>query len=87
MASEGFVKASTNNLPCIDIFMVMEFIKNDERFNAAEFKGVKAAASSRDKHGDSAIGYVELKREGSLCTVQGRICPEHRVDADMHWLF
>jgi hypothetical protein len=42
MATEGFVKASTNNLPLVHIFMVTEFIKNDERFNAAEFKGVKA---------------------------------------------
>ncbi|KAF5274920.1 hypothetical protein FQR65_LT16831 [Abscondita terminalis] len=59
--------------------MITEFIKGDERFNSAEFKGVKAAAASREQYGDSAIGYVELKREGSLCTVQGRICPEHKV--------
>lgn len=44
MASQGFVKLSTNSLPCVHIFMVTEFIKNDERFNAAEFKGVKASA-------------------------------------------
>ncbi|KAK4882331.1 hypothetical protein RN001_005650 [Aquatica leii] len=78
MASEGFVKASTNNLPCVYIFMVNEFIRNDERFNAAEFKGVKAAFKFKDSF-NSAIGYVEVKREGSLCTVQERICPEHRV--------
>ncbi|KAJ8953093.1 hypothetical protein NQ318_013435 [Aromia moschata] len=35
--------------------------------------------ASREKYADSAIEYVELKREGFLCTVQGRICPEHRV--------
>ena len=44
MASEGFVKASSNNMPSVDIFMVTEFIKNDERFNAAEVRGAKAAA-------------------------------------------
>lgn len=44
MESEGFVKASSNNLPSVNIFMVMEFIKNDERFNSAEIRGVKATA-------------------------------------------
>lgn len=34
---------------------------------------------SRKEYGDSAVGYVELKREGPLCTVQCKICPEHRV--------
>lgn len=44
MTSEGFVKASSNNLPYIDVFMVMAFIKDDERFNSAEIRGVKATA-------------------------------------------
>lgn len=33
----------------------------------------------RETYGDSAIGYVCLKRESSKCTVKARICPEHRV--------
>lgn len=44
MASEGFVKAASNNLPSVDMFMVMEFIKNDDRFNSAEIRGTKASA-------------------------------------------
>lgn len=43
MTSEGFVKASSNNLPPVDMFMFTEFIKNDPSFNAAKIKGVKAA--------------------------------------------
>ena len=35
--------------------------------------------SSRENYGDAAIGYVCLKRENAECTIQGRICPEHRV--------
>lgn len=35
--------------------------------------------SSRENYGDSAIGYVSVKREGSICIMKGRICPEHRV--------
>ena len=27
MTAEGFVKASTNNLPYVDLFMVMDYIK------------------------------------------------------------
>lgn len=25
------------------------------------------------------IGYVQIKREGNICTVKGKICPEHKV--------
>lgn len=35
--------------------------------------------ASRDTYGDSAIGYVQVKREGNICIVKGKICPEHRV--------
>ncbi|XP_051156314.1 uncharacterized protein LOC127278577 [Leptopilina boulardi] len=37
------------------------------------------AVSKREEYGDKAVGYVEVKREGYLCTVKARICPEHRV--------
>lgn len=43
MSSECFVKAASNNLPAVDMFIVTEFIKSDPRFNAAEIKGAKAA--------------------------------------------
>ncbi|XP_011701425.1 PREDICTED: uncharacterized protein LOC105458063 [Wasmannia auropunctata] len=75
----GFVKANSTNLPKISVFMVWEYIANDERYNAPEVRGIKATLSSRENYGDSAIGYVSVKREGSICTVKGRICPEHRV--------
>lgn len=35
--------------------------------------------SGRESYGDSAVGYVQLKRENDLCMVRARICPEHRV--------
>ncbi|KAL0098848.1 hypothetical protein PUN28_020793 [Cardiocondyla obscurior] len=35
--------------------------------------------SSRESYGDSAIGYVSVKREGPICVVKGKICPEHKV--------
>ncbi|KOB70278.1 Uncharacterized protein OBRU01_15584, partial [Operophtera brumata] len=33
----------------------------------------------RDSYGDDAIGYLQLKREGDVCTVKCRITPEHKV--------
>ncbi|KAK2579099.1 hypothetical protein KPH14_008498 [Odynerus spinipes] len=33
----------------------------------------------RESYGDEAIGYVQLKREKSICTVKCRICSEHKV--------
>ncbi|KYN12328.1 hypothetical protein ALC57_15499, partial [Trachymyrmex cornetzi] len=32
-----------------------------------------------ENYGDTAIGYVQLKREGDLCIVKCRVCPEHKV--------
>jgi len=33
-----------------------------------------------ENYGDSAIGYVELKRERSFCHIRGKVYPEHRVN-------
>lgn len=44
MASEsGFVRGSSDNLPKVDMAMVVEIIKEDVRFNASEIRGVKQA--------------------------------------------
>ncbi|KAJ8928333.1 hypothetical protein NQ314_019117 [Rhamnusium bicolor] len=36
-------------------------------------------SSGRESYGDSAIGYVQVKRQNDACIVRGRVCPEHRV--------
>ncbi|KAL0829610.1 hypothetical protein ABMA28_003116 [Loxostege sticticalis] len=36
--------------------------------------------SERQSYGDAAIGYVQVKRDGSgICIVKARITPEHNV--------
>lgn len=35
--------------------------------------------SERESYGDNAMGYVQVKREGDICTVKARITPEHSV--------
>ncbi|KAJ8985406.1 hypothetical protein NQ317_017033 [Molorchus minor] len=42
MAAKDFVKAQSDNLPNVDSFMLMEFIRSNDCFNAAEIRGVKA---------------------------------------------
>lgn len=32
-----------------------------------------------EPYGDNAILYVQLKREGPICTVRGKITPEHKI--------
>ncbi|EGI59623.1 hypothetical protein G5I_12215 [Acromyrmex echinatior] len=75
--------ADSINLPKVDIFMVTEFIKQSDKFNAAEVRNAKAAMSLRESYGDQAIDYVCLKRKESLGTciihVQCKVCPEHRI--------
>ncbi|XP_011860949.1 PREDICTED: uncharacterized protein LOC105558060 [Vollenhovia emeryi] len=63
----GFVKADARNLPRIDMFMILDFIKKSDNFNCGEVRNVKLAASSRTSYGDQAIGYVCLKRDGEIC--------------------
>lgn len=39
----GFIKADSTNLARIDIFMICEFIKQSNKFNAAEVRNAKTA--------------------------------------------
>lgn len=27
------------------------------------------------------MGYVQLKRDGNICNIQGKVCPEHQVNS------
>ena len=37
----GYVKADSGNLPKVNIFMVLDYVKNDERFNDPEVRNSK----------------------------------------------
>ncbi|KAF4528770.1 hypothetical protein B566_EDAN016958 [Ephemera danica] len=62
---EGFVNANPSNLPEIDMFERQTFISQNK--------------SGAERYGDDAVGYVQVKREGSTCILKGRIVPEHKV--------
>ncbi|XP_058789699.1 uncharacterized protein LOC131663353 [Phymastichus coffea] len=74
-----FLKADSGNLPKVNIFMVLNYIKNDDNFNDPEVRNAKMNESSRENYGDAAMGYVCLKRDGALCILKASICPEHKV--------
>ncbi|GBP64456.1 hypothetical protein EVAR_46220_1 [Eumeta japonica] len=40
--------------------------------------------SSRPSYGDDAVSYVQLKREGDICIVKCKVCPEHKVHAKLY---
>ncbi|CAG5022579.1 unnamed protein product [Parnassius apollo] len=52
---------------------------NNDVYNASEIRGTKKLMSSRDSYVDTAIGYVEVKREGSKCVLKAKVTPEHRI--------
>ncbi|CAG4938604.1 unnamed protein product [Colias eurytheme] len=79
MTETGFVKAQSDNLPKIDAFMMTAYFASNPDFTSAEIRGVKAARSTRESYGDSAVGYVQVKRDGDICIVKARITPEHNV--------
>ncbi|KAK0169351.1 hypothetical protein PV327_011630, partial [Microctonus hyperodae] len=73
MCDKGFIKATSANIPDVNIFMITYFFKNDVRFNSAEVRGAKASRASRESYGDKAIGYVQLSRKNNICIVKGRL--------------
>ncbi|XP_037977958.2 uncharacterized protein LOC119691090 isoform X1 [Plutella xylostella] len=79
MTERGFVKAQSDNLPKVHVFMMSTYLTSNPNFTSVEIKGVKALRSQRESYGDSAVGYVQVKREGNICTVKARITPEHNV--------
>ncbi|RVE53270.1 hypothetical protein evm_002103 [Chilo suppressalis] len=76
---EGFNKGQSDNLPKIDGLMVAHYLAVNNDFFAVEMRGVKMQRSARESYGDDAIGYVQVKRDGDVCTIKCRITPEHRV--------
>ncbi|GBP54108.1 hypothetical protein EVAR_81276_1 [Eumeta japonica] len=78
-AEKDFIKTDSANLPKVDSFMIANFFASNPDFCSAEFRNVKTSVSSRQPYGDDAIGYVQLKRDHTLCTVKCTMCPEHKV--------
>nr|CAH7751083.1 unnamed protein product [Callosobruchus chinensis] len=35
--------------------------------------------SGRESYGDAAVGWVQVKRNGTICTVKVKITPEHNA--------
>ncbi|RVE42580.1 hypothetical protein evm_012777 [Chilo suppressalis] len=75
----GFIKADSRNLPRVSVDMVVTFFVQSAEFSSVEMKGTKLLRSTRESYGDYAIGYVQIKRDGELCTVKSRVTPEHKV--------
>ncbi|XP_074115102.1 uncharacterized protein LOC141537822 [Cotesia typhae] len=75
----GYSQARSDNLPRVDAFMVASFLATNSDFISAEMQGAKANRSGRQSYGDAAIEFVQLKLDGSECTLKCLICPEHRV--------
>ncbi|XP_045458850.1 uncharacterized protein LOC123669284 [Melitaea cinxia] len=80
----GFMKGNSNNLPRVDVVMLGKFFASNSDFCSSEFRNVKTSMSSRDSYGDDAVSFVQVKREGKLCTVKCKICPEHKVHAKLY---
>ncbi|KYQ59429.1 hypothetical protein ALC60_01545 [Trachymyrmex zeteki] len=74
MAQPGFVKAQSDNLPRVDVVMVLDFFANNPTLSVAESRGVKV-----HRYGDAAIGYVEICRQKTMYIIRAKICPEHKV--------
>ncbi|GBM70040.1 hypothetical protein AVEN_220889-1 [Araneus ventricosus] len=76
---DGFIKDQSDNLPKIDALSMFSFLGKNRDFTGAELRGAKAKRSGRESYGDSAIGYVQVKRETNLCRVKAIVTPLHKI--------
>jgi hypothetical protein len=79
---EGFEKANSDNLPEVNIVALVIFIAKDSNFISPEISNIKSIRNGRESYGESALGYVQLKREGHVTTVVGCVAPEHKVSSE-----
>lgn len=79
---EGYEKANSDNLPEVNIIALAHFIAKDSNFISPEISNIKAMRNGRESYGESAIGYVQLKREGHITTVISCVAPEHKVTSN-----
>lgn len=81
----GFEKATSTSLPTVDFLMAFEYLTKDPRFVSAEGRCQKMQRASMEFYGDNAVGYVQIKREESICTVlaeslQSTKFPSHHTE-------
>jgi hypothetical protein len=58
----GFIKARSLDLPIMTEEMIADYLESDCRFTAPESQGVKLSKAADRLYGDSAIGYVQVKK-------------------------
>lgn len=75
----GFVKATSNNLPHVDIVMVGLYFAKNKDFLGLEIANVNAIRAGRESYGESAVGYVKLKQTGHIYNLICGVAPEHKV--------
>ncbi|XP_018576962.1 uncharacterized protein LOC108915421 [Anoplophora glabripennis] len=75
----NFAQANSENLPEVNYIMIQEFFAKNMDYFSVEFRSAKNIRASRACYGDEAIGYVQVKHDTNICTVKGRVVPEHRV--------
>ncbi|KAI8439048.1 hypothetical protein MSG28_012920 [Choristoneura fumiferana] len=74
---EGFVEAYSYNLPKVSVDMVVRFFAASTEIKASK-------CSVGESFGDSAIKFVQIKRDAGLCTVKSRVTPEHAINLESY---
>jgi len=75
----GFEKANSFNIPMIDCIVMDTFSRTNSLHIAPEIRNVKTTINSRASYGESAIGYVQVKRENNIITVLAAVSPQQNV--------
>ncbi|GBP50040.1 hypothetical protein EVAR_39616_1 [Eumeta japonica] len=74
---QGFIKASSANLPRIDLIMLGTFLASNKDFCSGEFRNVKTSMSARASYGDDArrtryipVDRTTLQREHTMYALE-----------------
>ncbi|XP_043189318.1 uncharacterized protein LOC122363763 [Amphibalanus amphitrite] len=78
---QGFEKGTPQNLPRVSMEMMMDFFNSNNCYIQPGCQHHKVERSKGENYSPDAVGYVQLKREDSVCTLHARVTPETKVSA------
>ncbi|XP_063379557.1 uncharacterized protein LOC134666340 [Cydia fagiglandana] len=71
-----FVQADSSNLPEVNTLMILEYVISSNRHSIDEIRDVKQLAASDENYVIDAVGFVQLKNNGTECLVKAKVASE-----------
>lgn len=71
-----FVQADSSNLPEVNTLMILEYVISSNKHSIDEIRDVKKLAASDENYVIDAVGFVQLKNNGTECLLKAKVASE-----------